>query len=277
MASTGKFGLDSQDDLPRSIPARVLLFATVVNATRRFSWRNLALVATAVAFATAGALTAALHAVEADPENNESLIRRVMAQTTRSGVGIRSTRELRAGTLSGNHKGWMTVETALTPAGAFSWKVIDEGGSSRTRNKVFRALMETEAESWRGGERDAAALTLDNYEFTPLPASRAGEIQIRVHPKRAEPKLIDGVLTVSAEGYPLRLEGKLAKSPSFWVKSVTVHKRYGRFAGVALPTRVESTADLRIFGKSTFTMHYTYREVNGQVFSATSATADLRH
>ena len=86
-------------------------------------------------------------------------------------------------------------------------------------------------------------------------------------PRREDPTLIDGILTVSPDGYPLRLEGKLAKSPSFWVKSVTVVKHYSRFSGVALPTSIESLADLKMFGRATFTMRYRYSEVDGRTVS----------
>jgi hypothetical protein len=207
-------------------------------------------------------------------EEEQSLIQRVVAQTTRSGLAIHAVRDMRAGTASGKHAGWMRVETRLTPAGAFSWQVIEEGGSNRTREKVFRAVLETEAASCRDADRDAAALTPANYKFVPMGAGASGEIQIRLQPLRADSRLIDGTLTVSADGYPVRLEGRLAKSPSFWVKSVTITKHYGRFAGVALPTVVESTADLKLFGKSTFTMRYSYREVNGRSFPHTAAIAD---
>jgi hypothetical protein len=54
-----------------------------------------------------------------------------------------------------------------------------------------------------------------------------------------------------------------------------VTKRYGRFAGVALPTVMESTADIRFVGKSTFTMRYSYQEVNGRTFSRAAASNDL--
>jgi hypothetical protein len=203
------------------------------------------------------------------------LIQRVVAQTTRSQLAIKAVRELRAGTISGKHEGWMRVETTLTPAGRFSWNVIDEGGSGRTREKVFRAVLETEAEAWRDGEGDQAALTPANYVFTLLPPTRAGEVQIQLEPRRKDHRLVEGVLTVSTDGYPIRLEGKLAKSPSFWVKSIHVTKRYGRVAGVALPTVMESTADIRFVGKSSFTMRYSYQEVNGRTFSRAAASNDL--
>lgn len=205
---------------------------------------------------------------------NDPLIRRVVAETTRTGVAVRATRELRAGTRSGKHEGWMAVETAVSPSGLFSWRILDEGGSERTRKRVFLALLRAEEESWREGARDAAALTPANYDFETIGRTAAGQIRIRLQPKRADSRLIDGVLTVSADGHPLRLEGRLAKSPSFWVKSVTVVRRYGRFAGVALPTAIESTADVKMLGTSTFSMRYRYHEVNGRVVPQGVAALD---
>jgi hypothetical protein len=169
----------------------------------------------------------------------------------------------------------MTVETSATPSGTFSWDVVSEGGSNRTREKVLLAVLNTEASSWRSGEHDGAALTPENYEFTRLPVTRSGQIEIKLTPRRADKHLVNGILTVHPDGYPISLEGMLAKSPSFWVKSVRVSKRYGRFAGVALPTVVESHADLKMFGKSTFTMRYQYLEVNGHVIPAAGLKAEL--
>ena len=203
----------------------------------------------------------------------EGLIQRVLSQTARGGVAIRALRELRAGTVSGKHRGWMVVDTAVTSSGAFTWKVMEEGGSERTREKVFYELLKTEASAWRDGVHDGAALTLANYQLASLGVSSPGEFKLRLTPRRADSKLIDGILTVSADGYPIRLEGKMTKSPSFWVKSVTIVKQYSRFAGVALPTSIESLADLKMFGRSTFTMRYRYSEVNGHTISHAVASA----
>ena len=227
-------------------------------------------IATLVAIATIVGLASAMPtSVAATAEESaETLVQKVVAQTTRSGFGIRATREMKAGTVSGKHKGWMEVETTVTPTGAFSWRVIDEGGSERTRNKVFRELLEAEADAWRAGSRDATALTLANYEFTPIGSPAPGQIALRLKPRRADSKLIDGTLVVTSDGYPVRLEGRMAKSPSFWVRSVTVVKHYRRFAGVALPITIESLADVKIFGKASFSMRYQYSEVNGRALQA---------
>jgi hypothetical protein len=204
-------------------------------------------------------------------ESVDALIRRVVEQSSRANLTIRGIRELRAGTVTGKHLGWMKVTTTRLPSGEFSWNVIEEGGSERTRNKVLRAVLDGEVETLRAGVNDAAVQER-NYTFTPGPSDGSGYIQIRLTPRRADPALVDGILTVDRDGSPIRLEGKLAKPPSFWVKSVTIVKYYGRFAGVALPTSVESLADLKMFGRATLTMRYRYNEVNGaRVFDAVTA------
>jgi len=219
---------------------------------------------------------AQLQAVDTEGEtagSSDGLIQRVVAQTTRSGITLRATRELRAGTLTGKHTGWMTVDTSVAPGDAFSYQVLEEGGSERTRETIFHALLKNEQETWRDRAGDGAALTLTNYEWTPLPDTHAGQPQLRLKPRRSDPRLIDGVLTVTRDGYPVRLEGKLAKSPSFWVKAVTVVRHYQRFGGVALPASIETLADLKLFGRASFTMRYHYREVNSQTVTHAVASA----
>ncbi len=196
----------------------------------------------------------------------DTLVQRVIAHSMRC-ESVRATRELRASAVNGKHLGWMAVETVAHPAGAFTWTVLNEGGSERTRHKVFHELLRAEAQAWRDGRRDSGLLTTANYEFLAMPSTRLGSLQLRLKPRRRDPRLVDGVLTVTSDGYPILLEGRLAKSPSFWVKTATVVKHFGRFAGVALPTAVDSIAEIRFIGRATMTMRYHYREVNGRAVS----------
>lgn len=219
-----------------------------------------------------GSFGPALHAGAPDepvhPVHEDTFIARVLAHTNRSDVTLRATRALRAGTASGEHQGWMEVQTVATPAGGFSWSVLDEGGSERTRTRVLRQLLETEARAWRDGTRDAAALTPDNYTFAVASRASDGRFVLRLQPKRRDARLIDGTLTVREDGSPVRLEGWLAKSPSFWVKRVHVVKRFIRLGGLTVPTSVESVADVKLVGQATLSMEYRYQEINGRPINA---------
>jgi hypothetical protein len=219
----------------------------------------------------AGVLNITLTADADEPP--DGLIQRLLAQTTRGAIAVRATRHLQAGTISGNHRGWMNVETAVSASGAFSWDVISEGGSERTRDNVFRAVLQAESKAWRAGARDAAALSLANYEFVPVATAGSGLNKLQLKPRRADSRLVAGTLTVTADGHPVLLQGRLAKSPSFWVRSVTIVKRYERVGGVSLPVEIESLADVKLFGKSSFSMRYNYSAVNGRGVGHTASAA----
>jgi len=223
----------------------------------------------------AGALDASVSASGADA----TLVQRVIAEATRSGLTIRAARDLRAGTQTGKHQGWMAVETVQQPSGQFTWSVLSEGGSERTRNKVLRALLDAEAEGLRDGAAEASQLTPANYQFDSYEPTGDGLVRIQLTPRREDPRLVRGTLTVSADGYPLVLEGTLAKSPSFWVRRVSIVKRFARIDGITLPTSIESIAEVKMVGPSKLSMCYHYREINGRSVaqSAASATSAIRH
>jgi len=248
--------------------ARVLPLAGTVE--HRFATARIRI---SVVAATMVALIGSWTPHASEPMPDDELIRRIVVETTRSDVALKAFRAMRAGTLSGKHQGWMDVETAVDPSSGFSWRVIGEGGSERTRNKVFREMMKAESEAPQRGDCEAAAFTPANYVFRLRQPSATGRIEIGLEPRREDARLIVGTLTVTDRGIPIRLEGKLAKSPSFWVKSVTIVKQYERIEGFALPTEIESIADVKFVGQSSFSMRYQYREVNGRVMTAPPQSA----
>jgi hypothetical protein len=77
--------------------------------------------------------------------------------------------------------------------------------------------------------------------------------------------LLEGAAWLSAQsGDLVKLQGRLSKSPSFWVRWVSVTRKYAPISGTMMPAAVESTADVKIAGMSTFTMTYRYAAVDGQ-------------
>jgi hypothetical protein len=69
------------------------------------------------------------------------------------------------------------------------------------------------------------------------------------------------------------VEGKLSRSPSFWVRSVAVIRHYARVGGVNLPVSVESLADVKMVGKARFAMTYQYESVAGRPVASQASAA----
>ena len=76
--------------------------------------------------------------------------------------------------------------------------------------------------------------------------------------------LVDGFIVLDRDSAELvRMEGLLAKTPSFWTRRVHVTRYFQRFAGIRMPVDVETVATLLVAGRSTLRMTYQYEQVNG--------------
>jgi hypothetical protein len=158
---------------------------------------------------------------------------------------------------------WMDVRTEADASG-FRFEVLDEGGSGYIRSKVFKKALQTEQKIWATGDPDRSGFTLENYTFEDRGVDANGLVWLDVTPRRKDMLLVKGSIFLRPEdGELVRIEGALAKTPSFWTKRVQIVRHYERIAGVRLPVWMQSTAAVRIAGASTFTTTYRYETVNG--------------
>jgi hypothetical protein len=99
-------------------------------------------------------------------------------------------------------------------------------------------------------------------------------MRVTVKPKRQDELLIDGdILLAADDGDLVRVEGRLAASPSFWTGSVEVVRTFDRIDGVRVPVRTEAVAHVKLAGASSFAMTYEYETINGQHVGSPSPLA----
>jgi hypothetical protein len=168
-------------------------------------------------------------------------------------------RRLEAGSQKLGVAGWMDVRVAHDPARGFKYEIVAEGGSPRVRNKALRPVID--GESQQQNERALTALTPANYAFAV--ERMPGQVRIWLTPRRVDSRLVKGVAYLTPDGELRRVEGQLAKSPSFWVRSAVMVREYRRVAGLVMPSSLESVADVRFAGMSRLVMTYAYEQVNG--------------
>lgn len=169
--------------------------------------------------------------------------------------------------------GWLEARTTFDPAKGFSYQITAEGGSERIRKRALHGLLKAE-ERATARERQRAAVNGDNYVMTPI--DEVGrQRRIRLVPRRADELLVDGEAVLDEHGCLVCVRGRLAKSPSFWVKWATVVRDYICLGGRAVPVRVESTADVRFAGVSRLVMTYEYESVDGAPVRLRAANRQL--
>jgi hypothetical protein len=196
------------------------------------------------------------------PNAADDSIRQFLAQdgTQRP---YRAVRQLEAE--SGTRKGWLEAVTEYSPAAGFQYRISAESGSEYIRGKVLKAVLDRERDVIARGETSRSSLALANYTFQPNGVDAEGLANVLLSPRRNEAALVSGTMFLNPTGGDLvRLEGRLAKSPSFWIKNVDIVRTYERIHGVVVPVALETRAQVRFHGDATLRMTYVYMEIDGR-------------
>jgi hypothetical protein len=173
----------------------------------------------------------------------------------------RAVRRLEA--TNGSRTAWLEAVTEYSPAAGFRYEITAEGGSDLIRNKVLKAVLEGERDVIAHGETARSSLALANYRFQANGVDAAGLANVLLSPRRKERVLVAGTMFLKArDGDLVRVQGRLAKSPSFWVKNVDIVRSYESIDGAVVPIALETTAQVRFLGKATLRMTYAYQEIN---------------
>ena len=208
---------------------------------------------------TATALAATADAQQGPAATTHAIVQNATAHT--------STRLLVARSEKLDKIGWLEAETTYRPDTGMSYRIVREGGDKGIRNRVLRKVLENEKAMSAPDASHRFALSPDNYRLLPEGDGRA----VRLTPRRREPALVDGLATIAPDGRLRKVEGRLAKSPSFWVRSVDIARTYQDVAGHSLPVHVESVADVRFAGTCEFSMWIDYTAVDGRVIATATA------
>jgi hypothetical protein len=204
------------------------------------------------------------------PNATDDSIQRFLAQddTPRP---YRAVRRLEAE--NGTRAGWLEAVTEYAPDTGFRYEVTAEGGSEYIRTKVLRAVLEGEQEAITRGEIGRSSLGQENYTFQAAGVDDEGLANVLLIPRRKERILVSGrMLLQPDDGSLVRLQGVLAKSPSFWIKNVEIVRSYARIEGVVVPVSLESNAHVRLLGPATLRMTYVYSHIDGRHVVASTAT-----
>lgn len=177
----------------------------------------------------------------------------------------RAFRRLEAGIPGTPKQGWMEVWTEFRPGTGFSYEVIREEGYEYVRNRVLRGVLKGEAELLAQGKPLRAALAARNYRFEDGGVTDAGLMRVLLHPARKGEGVVNGSAWIEPDaGAVVRIEGRLVKSPSFWVRDVDVTWKFKRIGDAIVPTELSSSARVRFYGRSNFKMTYDYVQVDGR-------------
>jgi hypothetical protein len=188
---------------------------------------------------------------------------------SRQTIGSWTARRLLEGELVDKHeRGWMEVETRFDRRTGISHSILAECGSDRIRQRALASVLEKEAGAAREEEARRAAFSSENYRYRLL-ARTWDDVRVELSPLREDVRLVRGAAVLDAQsGHLLKVEGQLARNPSFWVRDVHIARTYARVGSVTLPVDLVSTARVRMFGAARLRIRTQYTSVDGRPVSA---------
>src|SRR4051812_3723572 len=215
-----------------------------------------------IAFTLLGGSAVLPTSASSDFSNNP--IMRLFSRTEQPLREYRALRRMHASSeKSAKYDAWLDAWTELKD-GRFSYEIVSERGSDVVRSKVLRAVLAREQELINSGDARKGELTDDNYEFAEGGRDADGSHLVQIKPRRNDVLLVDGRAVLNDRGELVRVEGKLAKNPSFWTSLVNIVRRYARVGGVRVPVATETIAKVKFVGTAQMDVVYDYRSINGR-------------
>jgi len=196
------------------------------------------------------------------PDAAEEPIKQFLAQDDAQRP-YRAVRRLEAE--NGGRKGWLEASTEYSRELGFRYQITGEGGSGIIRSKILTAMLDGERDVIARGETARSSLAPSNYRFQPNGIDADGLANVLLSPRRKERVLVSGMMALNpSDGALVRLQGRLAKSPSFWIRNVDIVRTYARIDGTVVPVALETKAQVRFLGEATLHMTYVYSTINGR-------------
>jgi len=197
------------------------------------------------------------------PANADELMAEVFARDTQRemiGQGYVGTRRYVFDNQRLHKHAEVTVSIRCDPDGTKHFEVVNEEGWKTANHRILRKMIESEAETSRPDVRPKTRLIPDNYNFALVQAELLdGRLAyaIEVTPKREDKYLFEGRIWVDARDYAVvRVEGKPAKNPSFWTRSIHFVHQYQKSGDFWYPATTESITQARIVGKTDVVIRY---------------------
>ena len=140
---------------------------------------------------------------------------------------------------------------SISKLGSITYKMLGFSGDNTIKKEVIARYLQSDADSH---DNALPAITPANYKFREKAvlenAGRKTYI-FAIKPRKKQVGLFEGELWLDAEtGMPVREAGRFVKNPSVFLKTVDFVRDYEIRDGISYPKTIQSTADVRVFGKA---------------------------
>jgi len=164
-----------------------------------------------------------------------------------------STTIVRAELPDTSQKGEFELQRHYTAPRTLEFSAVHFAGDGFVKKNVITRVLQSEVDHVQKDSPALTALSPENYKFSYRGTSQIGDRLVhvfQVKPRRKSLGLFKGHIFLDAyTGSLVRAEGRLVKSPSFFLKNIDFVQEYSDVDGFTVPTHVHSEAKTRLVGR----------------------------
>ncbi len=131
---------------------------------------------------------------------------------------------------------------------------VRSSGDSFVKSNLIVRLLQSEVDHVHRREQSQTAISSANYKFSYKGSSLINDVPVYVYevkPHKKRVGLFKGkVYLDTGTGELVRAQGRIVKSPSFFIKRIDFIQDYAHINGFTLPLHFHSEAQTRIIGKA---------------------------
>ena len=146
------------------------------------------------------------------------------------------------------------LKRRYTAPSVLEFTPIRSSGDKFVKSNVIVRLLQSEVDHVRRREQAQTAISSENYKFSYKGRSRLNDANVHVYdvkPRHKRVGLFKGKIFVEASsGRLLRAQGRIVKSPSFFIKKIDFVQDYATVDGFTFPVHIHSEAETRLVGKA---------------------------
>jgi hypothetical protein len=184
--------------------------------------------------------------------------------------GYSATSVIRAELPDTQQSGEYELERHYSAPRSLAFRAVRFTGDNFVKSNVILRILQSEASHVEKDDPSVNALNAANYKFSYKGTSQLEGRVVHVYhlkPRHNRPGLFKGKLYLDAfSGSIIRAEGRLARSPSIFLKQVEFVQDYADVDEFTLPVHIHSDAKARIVGRVVVDIQYSdYRVSPGTV------------
>lgn len=160
-----------------------------------------------------------------------------------------------------SQKGRYRLQRVWSAPKSLAFRAIDFAGDGFVKTQVIARILQSEVDRSKSDDEQDAGITAANYKFSykGLDEIDSHPVHVfQVKPRSKRVGLFKGRIYVDVySGALRRSEGKMVKSPSFFVKNIQFVQDYMEVGGFNLPTHLHTTATAKIIGPAVIDVTHT--------------------